>query len=408
MNELEVKELLEKASFTRTGGSAEELRCAEIFVEECKKRGYEAHIEDFRVQMADIEECSITADGEEIKCLGYKNSACTPKAGITAELYYLNDDNEEMLSDVKGKIVLVDGYLRKATYDNLVKHGALAFIAYNGDPNYSDDDIDQRELRFQVYKDQGKIPGFQINVKDAIKLISKRVKEVKVVLYQREYSANSRNVVLDIPGEIAETILFSGHYDSTPLSFGSYDNLSGAVGILGILDNLKGTKPHRSLRFVWCGSEERGLLGSKAYVKMHAKELGNVRMNINIDMIGCIMGSVIACCTAEEALVNYINYLGNMEGFRIKAYQDVYSSDSTPFADKGIPSISFARIARGNLHPIHCRYDNMSEMDMGHMVEDINFITLFAKKMIDAKYFPVKRTMPANMVEKLDKYLGRK
>ena len=43
-----------------------------------------------------------------------------------------------------------------------------------------------------------------------------------------------------------------------------YDNMSGSVGILGIAEHFA-KNPHRyGLRFIWCGSEERGLLGSKA------------------------------------------------------------------------------------------------------------------------------------------------
>ena len=38
-------------------------------------------------------------------------------------------------------------------------------------------------------------------------------------------------------------------------------------------ENLKDVPLKHNVRFVWCGSEERGLLGSKAYVKKHLKEL---------------------------------------------------------------------------------------------------------------------------------------
>ena len=47
----------------------------------------------------------------------------------------------------------------------------------------------------------------------------------------------------------------------------------------------------------------------------------------------------------NNSLVNYIKYLGCEVGFPIQVRQGVYSSDSTPFADNGIPSVSFARIA---------------------------------------------------------------
>ena len=97
-----------------------------------------------------------------------------------------------------------------------------------------------------------------------------------------------------------------------------------------------------------------------------------------------------------------------MEGFGCKPYQDVYSSDSTPFADKGIPAVSFARIAPGNTATIHNSYDTPAVMSAAQMEKDCIFITAFSKAMAQAKYCPVERKMPDNMKEKLDEYLARK
>ena len=183
--------------------------------------------------------------------------------------------------------------------------------------------------------------------------------------------------------------------------------MSGSIGLLALAEHFA-KNPHRyGLRFLWCGSEERGLLGSKAYC---AKE-ENVKdcvLNINLDMIGCIMGKFISCVTAEEKLCHYISYLGAEKGFGVEVSQDVYSSDSTPFADKGIPAGSFARLAPHNTASYHNRYDTMAVMKGEQMVEDIAFITAFAERMANAVRCPVKREMPANMKEKLDNYLGRK
>ena len=203
-------------------------------------------------------------------------------------------------------------------------------------------------------------------------------------------------------------IVLSAHYDSTPLSQGVYDNMSGSVGLLGIADYFR-QHPHRySLRFLWCGSEERGLLGSKAYVAAHEEDLKKTVLNINLDMIGCIMGKFIACCTSEEKLVHYIEYLASETGFGMAARQGVYSSDSTPFADKGIPAVSFARIASGNTATIHNRYDTMDVMKAEHMAKDVAFITAFTEHMACAKHCPVSKEIPENMKEKLDIYLNRK
>ena len=44
----------------------------------------------------------------------------------------------------------------------------------------------------------------------------------------------SHNVILDLPGEGEDYIVFTAHYDSTSLSQGAYDNMSGSVGLLGL------------------------------------------------------------------------------------------------------------------------------------------------------------------------------
>ena len=215
-------------------------------------------------------------------------------------------------------------------------------------------------------------------------------------------------MVLDLPGQIDEYIAFTAHYDSTSLSQGAYDNMSGSVGILGIAEHFA-KNPHRyGLRFVWCGSEERGLLGSKAYCADHEEDLKKVVLNINLDMIGCIMGKFITCCTCEEKLVHYITYLGSELGFPITGRQDVYSSDSTPFADKGVPAVSFARMAPHNTATIHNSYDTMAVMSGEQMAADIDFLNAFTSRMANAVRCPVDRKMPDNMKDKLDIYLCRK
>ena len=250
--------------------------------------------------------------------------------------------------------------------------------------------------------------GVNINAKDAIELVKNGVKAATITLEQEEYTADSHNVILDIPGKSGKYIVFTAHYDSTSLSQGSYDNMSGSIGLLGIAEALGKQPRNYGLRFIWCGSEERGLLGSKAYVADHEKELEDIALCINLDMIGCIMGKFAACCTTEEKLVGYIQYLASELGFGCHTYQDVYSSDSTPFADKGIPAVSFARWAPGNTATIHNSYDTPAVMSGRQMAEDIAFIVAFSQRMADAARCPVAREMPDNMKEKLDEYLTRK
>lgn len=400
----EIMDIFRDTAYIRMGGSPEELKTAQYIQSRVEKLGAKASLEPFPVDMAEMEEAVFLADGESVTCKGYLNCG---SGEVEAPLYYLRNRDPWSLSQCRGKIVLVDGYMGYWLYQDLLVNGAVGFVTYDGNANYVDYDIDQRELRSFVHKGN-KLLGVNINAKTAIDLVSRGVTQGKIAIRQREYEGQSHNVVLELPGEIPEYITFTAHYDSTSLSQGAYDNMSGSVGLLGIAEHFV-KNPHRyGLRFVWCGSEERGLLGSKAHTADNEEELKNTVLNINLDMIGCIMGKFIYCATAEEKLCHYIEYTASELGFGISGEQGVYSSDSTPFADQGVPALSFARIAPGNTATIHNSYDTMAVMSGEQMAKDIDFLIAFSDRMANAKRCPVNREIPENMKEKLDEYLCRK
>ncbi len=404
MNLKQIKKIFNDTAYERMGGSEQELQCANYIANLLKEEGLNAEIEAFEVPMATINSVSLTVDGKQITCKGYY---CCGSHELTAPLYYLRADDKYSLENCKGKIVLIDGIVRYWLYKDLLENGALGIITYDGDVHFSDNNIYQRELR-SYFSEGQKIPCVNINVKDAVKLIENDAKEATISISQEEYVGNSHNVTLLIPGEREEEIVFTAHYDSTSLSHGAYDNMSGSVGLIAMALHFAKNPHSYSLRFVWCGSEERGLLGAKAYCANHEDELSKIALNINLDMIGCTMGRFIACCTTENALVSYLGYMADELGFQVKAYQDVYSSDSTPFADKGIPAVSFARLASKETATIHNSYDTATIIKPKQMQLDIEFITAFATRMANSKRCPVAKNIPDNIKEKLDEYLLRK
>lgn len=131
-------------------------------------------------------------------------------------------------------------------------------------------------------------------------------------------------------------------------------------------------------------------------------------LNINLDMIGTYMGKFIACASSEDKLAHYIGYMGAEIGFAIEPKTGVYSSDSTPFADSGVPAVSFARLAGDNIAPVHCRYDTMEVMSMQQLQKDIEFLNVFTDRMANAIVCPVGREIPENIKKELDEYLNRK
>ena len=322
-------------------------------------------------------------------------------------LYYLRNTDDLSFSQCKDHIVLTDQPLNMWNYQDMLKNGALGFITFTGRYSCPDRDIDQKTLRPAT--SQGKIVlGVNINVKDAMQIVAKNGQRACIEIQQESYQADAHNLIAELPGEIDEWVVLTAHYDSTPLSCGSYDNMTGSIGILGVAERFVKAPHRRGLRFIWCGGEELGLLGSKAYCADHEGELEKVVLNINLDMIGSIMGKFIACCSAEERLVSFLEYTADELGFPIAARSGVYSSDSTPFADKGVPSLSFARIAPPTAGSIHERYDTPAIVSAEQVLIDTEFIARFTGRMVNAVRCPVKREIPEKIKDKLDVYLNRK
>ncbi len=406
MDTKKLASLFEQTAFPHVSGTPEEERVAETLRRFCGELGVEARLEPFRVAMAEMESCSVTADGRDIPCKAFHGCGSGETEG---DLYYLPSLDPVSLSQAKDRIVLLDtqgiGYYG---YQDLVKAGVRGILFQYGNLHYPHQDIDQRDLREHVRGEAGKVLCAMIHSSSAVELVRDGAKRVRIAVRQREYDGDSHNVVASLPGKRDEWIILTAHYDSTSLSNGAYDNMTGCAGLLGVMEALKNTERNYGLRFVFCGSEERGLLGSKAYVRDHKDEIEKTVLNINLDMIGTIMGKMIARVSAEDRLTGYLSYMGAELGFPVAAKTGVYSSDSTPFADSGVPAVSLARIAGGNVAPIHCRYDTLDVLSMAQLQKDIAFITEFTRRMACAACCPVRREIPESVKKELDEYLFRK
>ena len=404
MNAEKIRKVFEDTAYTRMGGSKDELRAARYLQEQCAQMGLNASLEAFPVPMAEIQEASFCVDGQNIPCRGLLHAG---SAELEAPLYYLRNEDPVSLSQCKGKIVLLDRYPKYWLYQNLIDHGAVGLVFYEGNVGFEDREIGQRELRIHTHMGR-RLPAVNIHAVDAVRLVAERAQTAKLLLKQQAREGESWNVVLDLPGQTDEYMVLTAHYDSTSLSHGAYDNMSGCIGLLAIAEHFANV-PHRyGLRFVWCGSEERGLLGSRAYAQSHQAELEKAVLNINLDMIGCIMGYFLCVCTAEECLVDYLKAFSTEIGMGLKAYQGVYSSDSTPFADLGIPAVSFARIAPETVHTVHDQHDTADIMSIRQMEEDIGVILEFVRRMATSECCPIPRSVPNKVREKLDDYMCRK
>ena len=402
----ELKRIFDDTDYVRRSGTPGEKQAAEYLLGRCEALGVKAWLEEFPVPMGEIEAAEVLADGKSVPCKGL---SCCGSGSAEGELYYMPGLDPVSIAGAKDKIVLVDSMgVNHFVYQDLMKAGARGILFQCGSLHTPDRDIEERDLRALVVGEERKVLCAMLHAETALQLVKTGTKQVRITVRQREYEGKSHNVVAELPGKREEWIVLTAHYDTTSHSHGAYDNMTGCAGLLWVMEALKDTERNYGLRFVFCGSEERGLLGSKAYADAHEKELEQAVLNINLDMIGSAMGKFIACATAEDKLPHYLGYMGAELGFPVEASTGVYSSDSTSFADKGVPALSLARLASEKIAPIHVRYDRQDVLSMPQLAKDCAFITELTRRMACAALCPVARTIPEKLRRQIDEYLYRK
>ena len=409
MNGREQLDFIYRLSFNRYGGTEEELRAANLILSEIEKRGGSASLEEFQILAGDVTKATLVVtepERMEIPVMGVVRSGALPAGGVEAELLLGESGTKEDLTDAKGKVVLVDN-LRKDTYKNLVESGAVAFLCHSG--RYDEDpartDIERKFLRDNMTKDVGHLPGLCMHSHDAIRLVQSGATKVKVELEATMGENTSRNVVAEIKGsKYPEQIVFmTAHYDSTWYGLGAWDNASGSANLLAMYEYFLCYPPLRTVRFIWCGAEEQGLLGSKHHANTHEEDVKNAVFCINFDMTGPAFGSNLTMITGTEELQEKVKELSLGIGYTSKYSRNVHSSDSAPFALRGVPSVGVARDGQAGGHS---RYDIPAPLAAEPLARAVKFARSLAEVTVNCpeEQISYKREMPEDMMEKLYKY----
>ena len=407
-------ELLKKIGFVRVGGSAEEMKAAEILKAEIEEMGIKADIEPFEIEDYVQEKAELEVlepYNKKYVVRAYRFSENTPEEGIEAPFYYAENMTDVDIANSKGKIILVNGIVRLDLFRKILKSGAVGFISMTGTMLDTDENSDllQRSTR-DTLRAFGNLPAASIRVKDAFEMVKEGASKVKLTVKGEFVTRTSHNVVATVLGsdKAEEIVSFGAHFDSVEFSTGVYDNGAGSVINMEILRHFVANPPRRTLQFNWYGSEEMGLLGSKAWVKAHKDELKDHVYMINVDVGGSVLGADQALVLASKEATTYCDAFMRRNGYAVITKQDIYSSDGVPFADNGVPSTSFIRFGAQGAGYIHDRNDIIDWLYPKALERTTKFVQDYAEEMINADVFPFAKVVPPEMVEKVDNYLFKK
>lgn len=188
-------------------------------------------------------------------------------------------------------------------------------------------EITENELKAHISfltseRNAGRYPGGKAN-KRVVKYLKKEFKNIGIAAFDLGYKQNFKaalrvekgidkkpvvktcNVVGFIEGNDVllknEYIVLGAHYDHLGLGgpssksekknaihYGADDNASGTSALLEIAEKIASQKHKlkRSVIFIAFGAEEQGLLGSKYFVENPTVPLSQIKLMINMDMVG--------------------------------------------------------------------------------------------------------------------------
>lgn len=146
-----------------------------------------------------------------------------------------------------------------------------------------------------------------------------------------------------------KTLIISAHYDTTSDTKGVLDNGSGVAAVLGIAEALKDVSLPFNIKFIFFGSEEYHVYGSKYYLsQLKEAEKKNMIGCINIDKIGdamidqSILGTIDG---TENQLTLDLTKQNKTQNTSLKAWKSIGISDDYSFYNMGIPSILVSDIS---------------------------------------------------------------
>ena len=404
-----VKEL----SFVRYGGTGEERRAAELIRDKIAACGGGSELEPFQIPASFDTSCTVkvTAPYEKtVEVTPFGMCGSIPAPGVDLAFLYAEQGTEKDFigcDDLSGYVVMVNR-LTLEVYKQLIKRKAAAIFVVFGKYYHADSEagVYARNLRPQM-RDLGVIPAFCINANTAAELVNSGAEVIHIELEQTDGEATSHNVTAVLAGteKPEESIVITGHYDSLPIGPGAWDNATGSAVLMGLYCYFREHAPKRTLRFIWCGSEEQGLWGSKAYIEQHEELFDQIKFCFNFDMCGTTLGYNKIYVTGNKQLEDFAELFCREVGCSAEIYAGVHSSDSAPFADRGVPAIGIMRTSTAA--EIHSSRDTALPLSDKALRANLRFAAAMIERTANAALLPVDRGMPDDMKEKLDKYFQR-
>jgi Iap family predicted aminopeptidase len=218
-------------------------------------------------------------------------------------------------------------------------------------------DIVEKRLEAYVSKNDEREPAVRQILEDAgcvgDKLTEQSVKGLK-----------APNLICTLPGATEVVIVVGAHFDLVEAGNGVVDNWTGASLLPSLYQGIAGAPRRHTFRFVAFSGEEKGMVGSKAYVHELGKSHERVIAMVNMDTLGLAETEVWAS-RADPKLLQLIRLAAAAVNLPLSGMNvdRVGSTDSESFREKKIRTITIHSLTSATLPILHSAKDRIEAID---------------------------------------------
>lgn len=289
-------------------------------------------------------------DGTSLSCNPLLGSQSTPAAGVSAEICDVGrgtpEDFARHAGDIRGRFVVVrheypfspQHVHRRRKLTMSMERGAAGFIIAN--PHPASGPVSGSSGR----GGEKGIPAVGTDFEAAawLSTLSGSGARVCINVQAEDYTAQTRVLSLDLPGNGPGWVVLSAHVDGHDLAESAMDNATGVAAAFAIA---RAIAPHitscaRGLRVILFSAEEWALAGSKQYLStLSPHDRDAIALNVNLDTVAGD-DRLTALTTEFERLDAWVRRISHEAKLGLGTYLPTMSnSDHFNFAQHGIPAL---------------------------------------------------------------------
>src|SRR5438876_1712006 len=200
------------------------------------------------------------------------------------------------------------------------------------------------------------------------------------------------NVICLLPGSSDKVIIVGAHFDRVSEGDGVVDNWSGASLLPSLYQAVKIEPRKHTYIFIGFTDEEKGLVGSRFYVRQMTKEqVAATDAMVNMDTLGLAPSEVWAT-HSDKRLIGALAFIAKQLNVPITGVNvdQIGSSDAESFAERKIPRITVHSLTQEtwNAGILHTSKDKFSALRLDDYYQTYRLLAAYIAFLDQLATFP--------------------